>query len=186
MNRLCFYFFLFFSLVGCKPIYKSVNGINKQINFVSLNDYKNYLNEHTNLDTKKIYFVDNKNYSDLIFDVYKKRIIYYYGIFENNELIADGSNLKDKNSCYGSILKAIDTNSNNTEFIGESNITKFSYFNINKNLVTINLTKKTVVFVYSYKLGKLSKTLEHLINESQENDTLNYIILSLDNADITI
>ncbi len=186
MSRLFLFFFSLLFIVSCKPIYESVNGINKQIKFESLNDYKDYINKHTKLNTEKLYFIGVENYNDFIFDVSKKRIVYYYGIFEDNKLIADGSDLQDKKSCYGSILKSIDTNAINSEFIGESNIPKFSYFNINKNPVTIDLTRKTVVFVYSYKLGKLSKNLEHLINGSQENDTLNYIILSLDNADITL
>lgn len=186
MRRLQVCFLLFFVLAGCKPTYKLINGINKQIKFESLNDYKKYINKHTKLNTKNVYFINNENYNEFLFDIYKKRVIYYYGIIKNEVLIADGSNLEDMNTCYGSILKAINRDVQNTEVIGKSNLINFSYFNISNQSVNLDLSRQTVIFVYSYKLGRLSKNLEYLINETQESKALNYIIISLDNSDISI
>ncbi|MCB0744699.1 MAG: hypothetical protein KDC67_12390 [Ignavibacteriae bacterium] len=91
MSRLFLYFFCFFALSSCKPIYKTVNGINKNLSFKNLKEYENYIKSKTDLNPKKIYFIDNKDYINFIFDVSNRKVVYYYGIFRNDELIADGS-----------------------------------------------------------------------------------------------
>lgn len=186
MRRLQVCFLLFFILAGCKPTYELINGINKQIKFESLNDYKKYIDKYTKLNTQNIYFINNENYNEFLFDISKKGVIYYYGIFKDEVLIADGSNLEDMNSCYGSILKAINKDAQNIKVEGKSNLVNFSYFDINNQSTNLDLSRQTVIFIYSYKLGKLSKNLEYLITETQESEELNYIIISLDNSDISI
>ncbi|MAX69808.1 MAG: hypothetical protein CMC76_01730 [Flavobacteriaceae bacterium] len=185
MNRFYILFLLFtISFYSCKPIYKGVNGINKEIEFTSLNDYKDFINKTTSLDSEKILVVKEQDYNDLIFDVMKRRVVYYYGIFDNDRLVANGSDLKDKNSCFGSISSVINKSidSSSSGVYQSSPLSDFSYYNLDGVKVELDFSKHLIVYTYSYKLGKLSKNLDKLILDLKNNNlSYNFIIISLDN-----
>lgn len=138
----------------------------------------------TNLDIDKFYFVNDTNYNSFLVDITNKKIVYYYGLIKNKKIIADGSNLKEKSTCYGTIVNSIHNNYANEETNIQPKIVDFSYYNFENEDVLLNFDKAVIVFIYSYKSGKLTNTLEDLINDIKQNINIDYVILSLDTNDI--
>ena len=117
-------------------------------------------------------------------DVMERRVVYYYGIFDNDRLVANGSDLKDKNSCFGSISSVINKSigSSSSGVYQSSPLSDFSYYNLDGDKVELDFSKDLIVYTYSYKLGKLSKNLDKLILDLKRNNlSYNFIIISLDN-----
>lgn len=176
--------FLLFMVSSCKTVYNKVNGVNKNISFSSVKEYKTHVSTKTKLDTDKFYFVDNNDYNNFLGNILNQNIVYYYGLVKNKKIVASGSNLKEKSSCYGAISDYIQNNYTNDESNIKSKISDFSYYNFDEEKAELNFNKEVLVFIYSYKLGKLSNNLENLINDIEQNINIDYIILSLDNVDI--
>lgn len=190
MSRLLKIIFLLalFCLVSCKPIYKELNGINKSIHFQDNKEYKEYVVKHTKLNPDKFIFIDNKELYRFYTYLNENKIVYYYGVLDNNYLIANGSSLIDKNVCYGSIITAIkkevdqqlDHNSNSVK---EDFLTSFNFTDIDGKSQHLSQTRKTIVFVYSYKLGNVVSNISDIIDALKE-EGMDYIVVSLDSSSI--
>ena len=170
---------------SCRPMYKSINGVNKKLNFNSKEDYKNFLQKKTKFDLDKFYFVNNDEFNLLLSNIVENKITYYYGVIEHGNLIASGSTLEEKNSCFGSIVKAINDSQINSKNIGNKKcfILNLYFKSFNNEYLKLNNNKKTIVFIYSYKLGKIANNISDMLKHpSIENN--DYIIISIDNLSI--
>ncbi len=104
----------------------------------------------------------------------------YYGIAcENYFVKADQLQIK---SCSGQIKTLYNMSVNNSSELVTSNKTDLPVL----KFLQLDKSKCTLIFLYSYKLGGLSKSkINSVIKELKNNPYFDYIILSLDNYDIS-
>ncbi|HSD13060.1 MAG TPA: hypothetical protein VLB74_00275 [Flavobacterium sp.] len=155
------------------------NHTNSKKKFNSREIYLQELSDSGKYSNDKIFLLSDSELSLLVNDIVGKHLSTYYGIADGNSFVsADQLTVK---SCQGqiAILYHHFKKKDNTIVIDDA-----STVGVLKSL-KLDSSKQTVIFLYSYKLGRLSKSkIDSVISELQKDDSFDYRIVSLDNYDI--
>ena len=172
--------FILFVFTSCKPIMSISENVNTKKQFESTENYFKFINDKTGISSEKIIVLDNENFEILLSQVIKDKLTTYYGIAcENYFVKADQLQIK---SCSGQIKNLYNMCVNNSSELVKFNQTDLPVV----NLLQFDKSKCTIIFLYSYKLGGLSKSkINSVVKELKNNPYFDYIILSLDNYDIS-
>lgn len=146
--------------------------------FTSQDNYFQKLFVDKKYSRDKVIFLSNAELSLLGHDIFEKKLSTYYGIATLRSFIsADQLTVK---SCQGQITNLYHSFEKDKSII----VNDASSVEVLKNL-KLNPAKKTIIFLYSYKLGRLSKVkIDSVIAELQYEEDFDYRIVSLDNNDI--
>lgn len=176
---------LFYS---CKPLVKTVYGVNKEIKFKSLNEYRDYVSSKYHIDLTKFYYLDSNSYYDFINLVIQTKTDYFFGTFLNDSTEIKKSDYLTKNeSCVGRVLKEINYSAkeNNPLKVKNESLKTHSFVNITTTapLQFSNDNRNKIVLIYSYKAGTINKNdfiqIQNLVNSTTTHDL---VILSIDNV----
>lgn len=169
---------LFSIFTCCQTTSKLIYGTNKSITYASKNNYLNENFQNKTIDTTKVVFLQNEAYNQLAYEIVSKKLSVYYGISGEYFISSDQMNMQ---SCSGQFetlytkAESDDSELQKTEIIDNP---------ILKNLA-LNPNKKTAIFIYSYKFGRLNNTkVFDIIKKLENDDNFDYRLLSLDNFDI--
>lgn len=173
--------FLVLGLISCKSITSAILNTNSNRKFPSQEMYFEKLFASKKYTQEKIIFLSNSELSLIIDDIMDKRLSTYYGIVNGSSFVsADQLTVK---SCQGQIATLYN------QFKQRDNgivINDASTVDVLKSL-KLDSNKHTIIFLYSYKLGRLSKSkIDSVIEQLQKEDDFDYRIVSLDNQDILV
>jgi hypothetical protein len=169
-----------FVFTSCKSIISISENVNTKKQFESTENYLTFINDKTGISLEKIIVLDNGNFKNLLDQVINDKLTTYYGIaYENYFVKADQLKIK---SCSGQIKTLYNMCVNNSSELVKSNQTDLPVI----KCLQFDKSKCTLIFLYSYKLGGLSKSkINSVIKELKDNPYFDYKILSLDNYDIS-
>lgn len=155
-------------LVSCEGIYKTVNGVNKDMYFENRTQCVGYFNSKYKIKSEKIFFIQNDEFGDFMRYISRENVSYFYGITLNDECKIDDPKLNENSSCYGRILSLL--NNHDSKFkTRKTEISSFNFENIKGERIDF-ANSKQIVFLLSTKFGKtINKDIEKLI---QSIDTL--------------
>lgn len=170
-------YFLFIILLvfcSCNNLQKAYYGVNKEIIFSGRNDYMQYVRQQTGADTSKVLLLAQPELDILRDEIISKQLSMFYGICFSDKFIS-ATELKVK-SCQGEIMLLYKKIPND---LGDINTAGLDNYLASK--LSINKSKKTVILLYSYKLGSFFKTKTfNIINNPEKDPDLDYFILSID------
>lgn len=174
-----FLLLLCFFLNSCSSVQSLYNNANSKKKYNSREIYLQELLSFSKYARNKVFFLSDSELKLLMNDVVSKKLSTYYGIIKGNCFVsADQLSVK---SCQGQISTLYYQFKRKDEAFISSKASTIGFL---KNL-NLEPGRQTIVFLYSYKLGRLSKSkIESVINELQSDNNFDYRIISLDNGDI--
>lgn len=183
--KIIFFVLLFFNLISsCKPIVKTIYGVNKKIAFSNKKDYLKYVQKKYRFNVNNLYYADEKGYDNFMNSIAQNHVDYFYGIFLNDSIkVKKSMFLSENESCRGRILNEMNSvskniASENTEKDNVFSINTFYNVSTNKPLNFKTGSHKKLVLIFSYKFGQLREKdfeeIENLVNQNKEYDL--YII----------
>ncbi|MCG2610933.1 hypothetical protein LZZ90_05385 [Flavobacterium sp. SM15] len=170
-------------LVSCEGIYKTVNGVNKDLLFENRSECVNYFNSNYNIETDRIFFIQNGEFGDFMSYIQREKVSYFYGITLNDKCKIDDPKLNENSSCYGRILSLM--NNHDSEFkTKKTEISNFNFENIKGERIDFTNSKQ-IVFLLTTKFGKkINKDIEKLIHSLQtqqkEKNGYQYCLICVD------
>ena len=148
--------------------------------FNDVEEYKSYVVNEANFEASKIIIVDADKVNQLMEYVTEHEMYTFYGIVSNYK-VATAAQLSIK-SCWGQFLDLCKRIDDEKSGITLQHVEDIPY------LRDINFSpeKKTVVFIYSFKLGKrhVKHFIKPIMDEIAKDPTLDYIVLSFDIGNI--
>ncbi len=182
LTLLSILFFLFIS--SCKPIYNSVNNVNKSIDYTTKEDYLIKIKEKYDIDTSKVVFIDSTQKIDFLNYIINEKVVYIYGIVIDKEYKIENDYIQENNSCYSRVTNLI---KNNPELTGEklvpTKISNFNYVNSKNKLIKLE-GNKILLFIFSTRLGRsIINDIKDITEEFKTNEaynTYNYYLISID------
>lgn len=171
-------------IVACKPVKKTLYGINKEITFSNKKDYLEYVQKKYKFNANNLYYADERSYDNFMNNIAQNHVDYFYGIFLNDSIkVKKSMFLSENESCRGRILNEMNSvskniASENTEKDNVFSINTFYNVSTNKPLNFKTGSHKKLVLIFSYKFGQLREKdfeeIENLVNQNKEYDL--YII----------
>ena len=172
------------SLNSCKPAYKTINKVNKTIEYNSKEDYCNKIKNKYNLEISNLVFIDSVEKSTFMNYIVTEKVSYIYGIVLNGKEKIDNNFIQENNTCYSRVTNLI---KNNPELIGEklipTKILNFNYTNSKNQPIKLE-GNKMILFVFSTKLGtSIINDIKKITDEFKTNESYksyNYYLISID------
>lgn len=164
---------VFFS---CKPVYKVVNGVNKEITYQSKQDYCDIIEKKYQIDTSQMIFIDENDKSDFMFLLREENISFFYGIVLGLKNKIDDNYLTDVNNCVTRVSSLIESNLNQNEYKTKpTRILNFNYFDIKNSKVDIK-NEKLILFIFSTKIGRenINKIKDFINKFNTKNEYQDY------------
>ncbi|AWH84508.1 hypothetical protein HYN59_04970 [Flavobacterium album] len=170
--------FIVFVFLSCNTLQSGYYNTNQQKTFPSVQSYIDTTAKETGLDASRIIVLKDAEFKSIATDIVRDGLSTYYGIAYKSEIIsANELNIK---SCQGQIIQLYRAIPDKGQFL-KSEISSFEYL---RNL-HFNPVKKTMVILYSYKLGGLTKAkILPVIDGLKDDPDFEYYVISLDNPDI--
>lgn len=165
--------------ISCQTTSNVIFGTNKVKSFTSREDYfKNFTGK--SIDKEKVVFLNSELFDQLSQEIMSKKLSFYYGIAGKNFYSGDQLSVKSCSGQFQTLYSKADEN--------DSDLKKE---NLKSNTIIESLKlqsgKKTAIFIYSYKLGRLSNSrIFDIINELNQKSNFDYRIISLDNNDVKL
>jgi len=164
-------------LSSCQATADLIYGTNKSRKYSSKSEYLSSNFKNQDIQTAKVYFLPKSLYNQLATEINSKDLSMYYGIAEKYFASCDQMEMK---SCSGqfetfySKFKLAENGLTKTD-IGSNSILKS---------LNLNADKKTAIFIYSYKFGRLNKQSFEFIEQHKNDRDFDYRFISIDNLDI--
>ena len=117
-------------------------------------------------------------FNNLVYEVVAKHLSTYYGII-NKDSFVSAEQLTVK-SCSGQIETLYQKFADGSDDIVRTESSSSVLF----NQIPLDDSKNTLLFLYSYKLGGLSRKVFNVIKDLNNKPGFDYRIVSLDNPDI--
>lgn len=176
--------YLFISvLYSCKPIAATLYKQNSHKIFESKKDYFALVEKQYGIKPEDMYIPDSSDWNAFATMVVANKIDNYYGTFKASDSVFVKSNLLQENeSCIGRILGDI-------SLYEQSGMAKADslFYQINFKSATGGLrifpknNYRTLVFVFSYKQGKIhARDLKEIQNKYRNNAEYQFLFISLD------
>jgi len=167
--------------ISCKPLFKSVDGINKTREYADNKEYVSYYSKKLKVDENSIFFFKTQEALSLFFrDLSKSHVAYFYGIKVDDKLYRISPET-GKSACLGVINQAVQQESVREN----SNYVEFEY-TLDNNLLTNHadehpiISKKVAVFVLSDKLGNTNHNAIKKIIRDMDKETTDFFLISVD------
>jgi len=162
-------------LYSCNTVMDTYNNVNQKKVFVNIESYRDETAKK-GFQKDKLIILSDAEFQDLAQDIVKDHLSIFYGIVYKSQLIsANELNIK---SCSGQVTSLYHKISQEGANFQEYDISKIRSLQFDPN-------KKTVIMLYSYKLGKYANTkIKPVIDELENDLDFDYYIVSLDNFDI--
>lgn len=162
MKYTFFILFIITALISCKPILSGIYGINKDISFQSLNEYKNFITSRFEINVNQLYLIEPTHYNSFMDWVIQNKVDYFAGIFlDDSTQIRKSEHLLQNQSCTGRVLAEIKNAETLTPVATQQSmpLKTFSFYNaVTKEPLTFtDNNRKKIVLVFSYKSGTLNK-----------------------------
>ncbi|MGQ2983580.1 hypothetical protein [Flavobacterium sp.] len=166
-------------LSSCSSLQSVYYNANTQRQFATSQSYIETIAKETGLESNRIIILKEEAFNNIAADIVKDGLSTYYGIVYNSEIIsANELNIK---SCQGQIVQLYHAIPDASGRFSKSGITSFRYF----DTLHFNPEKKTLILLYSYKLGGVAKAkILPVIDELKKDLDFEYYVISLDNSDI--
>ena len=136
-----------------KPTYRTINKVNKTIEYNSKEEYCVKIKDKYNIETSNLVFIDSVQKNNFMNYIVNEKVAYLYGIVVNSKDKIDNNFIEENNSCYSRVTNLV---KNNPELIGEkfspTKILNFDYTNSNKEPVKLE-GNKMLLIIFSKKLG---------------------------------
>jgi len=167
------------SFSSCSNFISRIEGANQNKKFKNVEIYFDYVINSLHIPKEKLIILNDFSFQEFQKEIIENKLAMYYAIFDKESYVSCNK-LEDK-SCSGQVInlyhqfnkKIIDTMK-----IDNDKLTLISKFNLDSS-------KKTLIFIYSYKLGKLvNSKIVSVINELIHEKDFDYRIISIDNYDI--
>jgi hypothetical protein len=173
-------------MLSCKESERIFLGINKNLEFKSFADYKNYISRKYSIDLHNLYYLNGKDYDTFMYYIFENKLDYFLGTFENDSTqFKKSAFLEDNHSCYGRVKLEI-RSSNLLEDLNKiSNpiLKNTEIFNINtQKRLDFVPGKRKVILLISYKYGMIHKNdFKKLGNLIKNLGNYELCVISLDN-----
>ena len=169
---------------SCKPTYKTINKVNKTIEYNSKEEYCVKIKNKYNIETSNLVFIDSVQKNNFMNYIVNEKVAYLYGIVVNSKDKIDNNFIQENKSCYSRVTNLV---KNNPELIGEkfspTKILNFDYTNSNKEPVKLE-GNKMLLIIFSTKLGtSIINDIKKITDEFKINEnfkTYNYYLISID------
>ena len=171
---------LFFSsiVISCQTTANLVYGTNKSKIYNSRTEYLTENFKKKNIEITKVHFLEKVLFNELANEIISKKLSVYYGISSKYFVSGDQLNIK---SCSGQFETLYNKVENEDSDLQKSEVKD----NIILQKLNLNPNMKTAIFIYSYKMGRLSNSkIYKVIKELEKNKDFDYRLISLDNVDI--
>lgn len=177
-NKFITLLIIFFVIIACKPVIKTVYGINRNIEFIDRPSYIEFLKKKHHFDFKNMYYANDETYNNFIYTIADSKIDYFYGVFINDSVKINKSKfLSENQSCRGRIMGEIENANSNLreeDFTIDYLLLKNKFYNIiDDQPLKLDFNKKKIIFlIFSYKMGSLRKKdfeeIEKLFNNKKD------------------
>lgn len=179
MKKIMFSFIVIFNMTSCSSALSIVENTNSNKKFEDKRVYLEFVNKKTGSQYDKVVILDSDQYIYITNEIISKKLSTYYGIANANYFLS-AEQLENK-SCTGQIETLYKMFENNSDKIVKTETSGISFL----EKLNLDASKNTLLFIYSYKLGGLSKTkIARVIKDLNINKNFDYRILSLDKYDI--
>ena len=163
---------------SCQTTANLIYGTNKSITYSSKSDYLNSNFKNKNIDKAKVCFLENEDFNQLANEIMSKNLSTYYGISGKYFISSDQMNIKSCSGQFETLYAKAEVND------GDLQKTEIAANAILKSL-KLNPNKKTAIFIYSYKFGRINYSkLFDVIKRLEKDDKFDYRLISFDNSDI--
>ena len=163
---------------SCQTLTNVFYGSNKNITYTSRRDYLEQNFQNKPIDTTKVCFLQKAVFNQLLIEMVSKDLSMYYGVSGKYFYSSDQQNIK---SCSGQFETLYAKAGKND---AELNKTDVSTNSILQSL-NLNPEKKTALFIFSYKFGRLSNSkIFDVIKSLEEDNQFDYRLISIDNSEI--
>jgi|GEM_PF-5777534 len=178
-------FTLFLFLTSCGQIIPVVYGVNKDKSFKSKDRYTKYATKHTAVDNTRLLYLKDDDLNKFFGSISSRNIDYYYGTFIGDSLeIIKSDSFELNRSCGGRIVPELDSTLNRKTSISNPVFKQVELFHMydDSKFTFPAAPKKTVFFIYSYKMGSVHKNDFKSVNKFVEkhSDQMELFIISLD------
>lgn len=170
---------LLIATISCKSVVSLVENVNQKKRFENTEAYKEFIDKKIGVPNDKIIILNKESYNEFLNEMFTKKLSTYFGIiYKNNFISADQLQMK---SCAGQIENLYKMVAINSDDIIKSKKTDLLFL----DELHLDTSKNSLLFIYSYKLGGLSKSkISSVIRDLSSDSNFDYRIISLDNDDI--
>ena len=171
---------LFFSsiLISCQTTANLVYGTNKSKIYNSRTEYLNENFKKKNIEITKVHFLEKDLFNELANEIISKKLSVYYGISSKYFVSGDQLNIKSCSGQFETLYSKVESEDSDLQKSEVKDNIILQNLNLNPNM-------KTAIFIYSYKMGRLSNSkIYEVIKELEKNKDFDYRLISLDNVDI--
>lgn len=163
---------------SCQTLMNVFYGSNKKITYTSKRVYLEQNFQNKPIDTAKICFLQKEVFRQLLNEMVSKDLSMYYGVSGKYFYSSDQQNIKSCSGQFETLYAKVGTND------AELNKTDAGANSILQSL-NLNPEKKTALFIFSYKFGRLSNSkIFDVIKSLEEDNQFDYRLISIDNSDI--
>ena len=168
------------AFTSCDTMLSAYYNVNQQETFTSAKAYIDAASKETGLDAGKIVILEQDAFDSMRSDIVKDGLSTFYGIAYKSDIIS-GNELNIK-SCQGQIINLYRAIPDKSAAFSKLDLSSFNYL----EGLQFDPEKKTIIILYSYKLGGLTKAkILPVISELQDDPDFDYYVISLDNPDIS-
>lgn len=170
---------LLIATISCKSVISLVENVNQKKKFENTKAYKEFIDKKIGVPNDKIIILNKESYKEFLNEIFTKKLSTYFGIiYKNNFVSADQLEMK---SCAGQIENLYKMVAANSDEIHKSEKSALIFL----DELHLDHSKNSLLFIYSYKLGGLSKSkIRSVIRDFSSDPNFDYRIISLDNSDI--
>jgi len=152
------------------------NNVNQQKVFANTEVYKDQTVKKRGFERGKLIILSDTELYALMQEIVNNHQSIFYGIVYKSQLIS--ANELENKSCQGQITTLYHN-------VSQDSVQFQKYDTSKLQSLRFDPDKKTVIMLYSYKLGKYANTkIKPVINELENDPDFDYYIISLDNFDI--
>lgn len=167
--------FLIISFTSCGSIMSVIENTNIHKKFESTSTYMKFINKKINVPNDKVIILNGETCTLFASEIVNKKLSAYYGVANKNYFAsADQLDIKGCSGQIESLYKMVASNSDSITKAKKNDIAILEKLDLDPS-------KNTLLFIYSYKLGRYSKSkISSVIKDLSFRDDFDYRLLSLD------
>ena len=169
---------LFSIITSCQTTGNLVYGTNKSKTFASTKEYISQNFDNKKIESEKVYFLNNEKFTQLANEIINNKLSMYYGISDKYFVSGNQMIIKSCSGQFQTLYKKVGSDDSDLQKLPLNQNQILSSLNIDAN-------RKTVIFLYSYKMGSLANSnIFEIIEHLKKEENFDYRLISLDNFDI--
>lgn len=169
------FYSILFIFFGCAPIIKTVNGLNKQKQFESLNDYEKYISKKFDINLDHIAYLSKEDFHKI--NPQKENVFFLKGIYNTSGC----SFLSNDTSCSGVLEKQLQ--SSNWEDcktkLKHNPLDRYKLYDRSGNKIAYSENNKYALVYFNHNMGSFHKSRLKILYKNTPN-SVTPLIISLD------